>query len=346
LPLVVQSITPFAGDRQAPDRYPGCLPGSDCQNQLFARHPLYGLLGKRCQVHSSTGSKRQCQTRATIGSYAFHPAIDYKDIPYMNLQFFSARAGLLAIGLVLSPVSMPQASNAYFSLSHFPFTSIARAAEMPVARINVTGEGRAEIAPDMAILQLGVMREGKTAREALDANSSAMAEVIDAMKQAGIEARDLQTSNFLIQPRYVYDQPKQGEEQKPPRIVGYTVSNDLTVRIRKLEKVGEILDMSVTLGVNTGGSIQFTNDDPSAAIDAAGASAMKDAMARAKTLVEAAGVSLGKIIEINESFNRPMPVPMAKGRMMAEAAMVDAVPLEGGENSYTVTVSVSWMIDQ
>jgi uncharacterized protein YggE len=102
----------------------------------------------------------------------------------------------------------------------------------------------------------------------------------------------------------------------------------------------------VTLGVNTGGSIQFTNDDPGNAIDEARAAAMKDALARATTLVEAAGATLGQIIEINESYSRPMPVTMAQGRMMAEAAMADAVPIESGENTYSVTVSASWKIAQ
>jgi len=251
----------------------------------------------------------------------------------MGFFNFSARTGLLALLLTIAPVSGPQSIAAF-------------AEEMPVARINVTGEGHVDVAPDMAILQLGVLEEAKTARDALSANNRAMDEVINAMKNAGIEGRDLQTSNISIQPRYVHHQPKNGEEQKPPRIVGYAVSNSLTVRIRDLAKVGELLDMSVTLGVNSGGSIRFANDDPSAAISKARAQAMKDAMDRATTLVQAAGVSLGQILEINESVVNPMPTTLARGRMMAEAAMVDAVPIEGGENTYTVTVSASWKIDQ
>ena len=212
--------------------------------------------------------------------------------------------------------------------------------------INVTGEGHVDLAPDMAVLDLGVMREAATAREALSANNEAMAEVIAAMKEAGIEARDLQTSGFSIQPRYVHHTPKQGEEHKPPRIVGYVVSNNLTVRIRDLDAVGTVLDRSVTLGVNSGGSIRFANDDPSAAITEARRKAMEDAIARARTLSEAAGVGIGRILTIDESFSRPAPFPMARGRMMAEAAMADAVPIEGGENTYRVNVTVSFEIDQ
>lgn len=245
------------------------------------------------------------------------------------------RATMLATALTLTPTLISAA-----------LPSPVHASEKAVSRINVTGEGKVFLAPDIATLQLGVMAEGKTAREALTKNNTQMRDVIDAMKAAGIDPKDLQTSNFSIQPKYVYHRPKNNEEQKPPRIVGYTVSNNLTVIIRDLAKVGEILDQSVSLGINSGGHISFGNDDPSAAIKEARAAAMKDAIDRAETLLGAAGASLGKIIEINESFQRPRPVPLAKGRMMADAAMAESVPIEGGENAYSVNVSVSWEILQ
>ncbi len=222
----------------------------------------------------------------------------------------------------------------------------AYAAEEIRPRINVSGEGIVYLAPDIATLQLGVLSEADTARDALSSNNKQMAAVIASMKEGGIADKDLQTSGFSIQPRYVYDNPKPGEEQKPPRIVGYTVSNNLAVKIRDLKKVGEILDRSVTLGINNGGNIQFGNDDPKEAISKARAAAMKDAKDRAEVLLSAAGAKLGKIIEINESFSRPLPMPMAKGRMMADAAMAESVPIEGGENSYSINVSVSWEIEQ
>ena len=162
----------------------------------------------------------------------------------------------------------------------------------------------------------------------------------------GVEGRDLQTSGFSIQPRYEYHRPKEGEIQRPPRIVGYTVSNNLTVRVREMSKIGEVLDKSVSLGVNSGGNIQFGNDNPKDAIDEARRKAMEDAMRRATTLTGAAGVKLGRIQNISESFNRPSPMPMVAGRMMADAAMEKEVPVEGGENTYTVNVTVTWELDQ
>lgn len=216
-------------------------------------------------------------------------------------------------------------------------------AELPVPVIRVSGEGEVFLAPDIAILTLGVVREADTARAALDANSEAMKSVVAAMKEAGIEARDLQTSRFSIQPRYIYPKAKRDGQQEAPRIVGYTVSNQLTVRIRDMPSVGSILDKAIGLGVNNDGNIQFTNDDPSEAIDTARENAMKDARKRAETLAGAAGVKLGQILELSENFSQPRPVPIGRSMKTAEFA-AQSVPVEAGENRYSVTVQTVWQI--
>jgi uncharacterized protein YggE len=217
--------------------------------------------------------------------------------------------------------------------------------DQPYPRILVSGKGSIDIAPDMAILTLTVTREAETARAALDANSSAMNDVMKAMKAEGIEARDLQTSGFSIQPRYVYPGSKTPGERQPPQIVGYTVRNTLNIRVRDIAAVGNILDLSVSLGVNEGGNISFTNADPSAAITQARIEAVRDALTKAETLARAAGVKTGKLLEISEQSYNPGPRPMAR----AEMSMVRsdaAVPVAAGENTYTVNVNVSFAIDQ
>jgi uncharacterized protein YggE len=214
-----------------------------------------------------------------------------------------------------------------------------------VPRILVTGQGSVQLAPDMALLQLTVTREAETAREALDANSAAMSEVIKDLRAQGIAERDLQTDNFSIQPRYVYPKPKTAGENLPPRIVGYTVRNGLGVRVRDLDKLGAIIDRSVTLGVNQGGGITFTNDDPSAALEQARTRAVEDAAARARTLAAAAGVKLGRVLEISEQSRHSPPVPMMRSKMaMADAA--ESVPVAAGENSYEVAVNLTYAIAQ
>ncbi len=221
-----------------------------------------------------------------------------------------------------------------------PFAAVAD--EAPRPRITVTGEGEAAAAPDMAVLSLVVLQEKPTAREALTANNEAMAKVLDAMKKAGIADRDLQTSGFSIDPRYVYPENKDNTQPpQAPKIVGYAVSNSLTVRVRDLKKVGEILDQSVTLGVNQGGNLFFTNDKPEAILEEARKKAVTNAVAKAKTLTEAAGVSLGKVIEISEQSFNPRPMPMRESKMMA-AAPADSVPVAAGENTYNVNVNVTF----
>ncbi|PLW67273.1 SIMPL domain-containing protein [Pseudohalioglobus lutimaris] len=216
-------------------------------------------------------------------------------------------------------------------------------AEEPQPQLRVSGQAERAMAADMAVLQLTVTREAETARAALDANSAAMAEVIKAMGEAGIDQRDLQTANFSIQPRYIYPKPR---NEQPPKIVGYTVRNSLTVRVRELARLGSLLDQSVSLGVNEGGSVSFTNDDPSEVLAAARTAAVQDALARAETLARAAGVKLGEILEISEQTQNPQPRPYRAERAMMADAAAGAVPVAAGENSYRVVVHISIAIDQ
>ena len=219
------------------------------------------------------------------------------------------------------------------------------AAEEPAARIIVSGEGEATATPDMAVISLTVLSEADTARAALDDNNKAMAEVLASMKAAGIADKDLQTAGFSIQPRYIYpDQSKSEPEQ--PKIVGYSVINTLSMRIRDLSKLGEIVDQAVTLGVNQGGDITFVKDDTSALLEEARKKAMENAIAKAKTLTAAAGVATGRILEISEQSFQPQPIPMMRAEMAMAKGAADAVPVAAGENAYRVNVNVTFEIKQ
>jgi uncharacterized protein len=214
--------------------------------------------------------------------------------------------------------------------------------------ISVTGEGRAALAPDMAMLSLTVTRTAETADAALAANNAAMREVMAALKQDGVAERDIQTSDFSIFPRYS-QQERSGQNgdggnvDEVPRIIGYQVSNGLSVRVRDLGKLGGLIDRSVKLGVNQGGQISFTNDDPKAAMAEARLKAVADAMEKARTLAEAAGTKLGPVVSIAENGMRPEPVPMMRMAMAKEA---DSVPVSGGENSYTVMVEMRFELER
>ncbi|MFN3913290.1 SIMPL domain-containing protein [Hyphomonas sp.] len=212
----------------------------------------------------------------------------------------------------------------------------------PVVR--VSAEGEASVAPDTAIVSFSVVRNSETAEVAVGENGTAMAAVTAALKAEGIEARDLQTSNFSIYPQYRQSEPQDGVVE-PPQVVGYEVTNTLTVKIRDIAKVGAILDRSVKLGVNQGGQITFTNDDPEAALAEARKQAVEKGMAKARALTEAAGVKLGPVIEISEGGNQQTPPqPIYRMAMAKEAS--DGVPVAAGENTYIVTINLTFGIEQ
>lgn len=218
----------------------------------------------------------------------------------------------------------------------FPAMSVA--ADNPPPRIVVMGEGEATVAPDMALLSLSVMREAPSARDALTANNEAMAAVIAAMKELGIEPRDLQTSGIQISPRYDYINKPDGTQEA--KLAAYQVTNTISIRVRDLAKTGEAIDKAVSLGVNQGGGISFVNDDPAATITEARKRAVQDAMAKAKTLAEAAGVQIGSILEISEQSYSPAPAPFMYKALPEDAAA--AVPVEAGENAYKIQVNVTF----
>ena len=215
-----------------------------------------------------------------------------------------------------------------------PVTALA-AEPAPQPHIMVSGEGEAAVAPDLALISLSVMREAKTAREALDANNDAMAAVISAMKAFGIAERDLQTSGLQISPRYNYTSKPDGSQQA--ELAACQVTNTLSVRLRDIDKAGEVLDKAVSLGVNQGGNISFANEDPAATVTEARKKAVADAMAKARTLAEAAGVDLGRVLEISDQDTRPAPMPIE-----AKAFDAAAVPIQAGENAYRVHVTVTF----
>ena len=205
--------------------------------------------------------------------------------------------------------------------------------------IEVTGLGEASAKPDRATATFTVLRTGETARAALDAANKAMSAVAAGMREAGAADRDLQTSGFSIAPQYRYQQNQNDGTQEPPTIVGYEVRNTLTVNIRDIAKVGEVLDRAVTLGVNQGGDISFDIADPKATLEAARRAAIADARATADLYAGAAGVTLGAVRSIGESSDlTPLPVPMPRSMKLMAADSGGNVPVEAGETSFRARV--------
>ena len=209
--------------------------------------------------------------------------------------------------------------------------------------IAIEGRGEVTAAPDMATINSGVTTQGATAREALDANTSAMAELIAALKASGIEARDIQTSGFSVNPNYVYtDERDANGYTLPPKINGYQVFNNVNVRVRELAKLGSVLDKAVTVGANTINGVSFSVADPSKLYDEARKAAFADAKAKAQLYADVAGEELGDIRNINESQGMSQPPQPYMMKAVTEDSAGASVPIEGGELSYSINVQVTW----
>jgi uncharacterized protein YggE len=211
--------------------------------------------------------------------------------------------------------------------------------------ISIEGRGEIAAAPDMATINSGVTTQGASAREALDANTKAMADLIAELKAAGIEARDIQTSGFSVNPNYVYtDERDANGYSLPPKINGYQVSNTVNVVVRDLAELGTILDKSVTVGANTVNGVTFAVADPSELYNEARKAAFADARSKAELYATAAGETLGDIESISETqgYNAPQPYPMYA---RADVAASAPVPVEAGELSFAINVNVQWDLD-
>lgn len=190
------------------------------------------------------------------------------------------------------------------------------------AHLTVTGEGRATAAPDLALVTLGVTSEGATAAEAMSATATRQQAVIDALKQAGIEARDIQTTTLNLSPRMEYP------ENAAPRLTGYAAQNGVQVRVRDLAGLGALLDRLVEGGANEISGIAFAREDMAGAEDQARIAAVADARRRAAQMAEAAGMRLGALRSLSDGvMSAPGPMPMMAMRADAKAAS----PIEAGE---------------
>jgi uncharacterized protein len=207
-------------------------------------------------------------------------------------------------------------------------------AQVPPPAISVTGEATVSVPPDQAQIDGGVTSDAKTAREASDANNAAMGKVLLALKGAGIDEKDYQTSRLSLQPQYAPNR------SGPSPVVGYRASNRVTVKLRDVAKVANIVDVLVGAGANELGGINFMVSQASKLLDDAREKAIADARRKAEIYAKAAGVALGEPLNISEEGGSGPPVFRSK---MA-APMAASAPVAQGEETLSVSVSVSWAI--
>jgi uncharacterized protein len=208
--------------------------------------------------------------------------------------------------------------------------------------ISISGHGEVRVVPDLAVVTVGVTSQAATAREALDANTKSMKALLDTLKKAGIEDRDMATSNFSVSPRIDYNNSGSSSNNQPPKVVGYDVNNMVTITVRKIDELGELLDVAVSTGSNTVNGISFSVSKPDDMLTEARKLAVRDARSKAETYAAAGGFKLGNIVSLSEGTAYQPPMPYMAKAARAEAA--DAVPIAQGEQSLTIDVSINYEI--
>jgi uncharacterized protein len=200
-------------------------------------------------------------------------------------------------------------------------------------RLEVSATGEATRVPDVAIISAGVVTRQPTATAAIQENSAQMERVLAALKRAGIEDRDVQTSSINLNPEYRY------QENRAPQLVGYTASNQVSIRFRDIGNTGKILDALVAQGANQINGPTLTIDKPEAALDEARLKALANGRARADVYARALGKRVARIVSISESGgSHPVPPPMP---MMMEARAQGAdTKIVPGEQKLQANLSI------
>lgn len=206
--------------------------------------------------------------------------------------------------------------------------------------ITVTGSGVAAAAPDILTINIGVEASSKNAAETMRAVNARAGAVLAVARSLGVASKDMQTGGVSLSP--VYDnQRNTNGSYREPRIIGYRASNTVMIRLRDLEKAGEAVGALVEAGANRLNGLSFGFADATALMDAARRDAVADARRKAELFADAAGVTLGSVLTIQEQGGGgPRPMVMAR----AMDAMESAVPLERGENTVSANVHVIWEI--
>lgn len=244
---------------------------------------------------------------------------------HRNIVVTSILAGTLVFVAVLGIIGI---SNSYSAQAQSDQAAVVR-------QVTVIGTGEVTGTPDMAHVQIGVETEDKTAQDALAENNIRSTDVISSLLELGIDEKDIQTSNFSIYSTY---------DDKGRKVTGYRVTNVVSVKIRDLEKAGDLLDEVVQVGANSIYGISFSVNDPTDLFAQAREKAMEDAWAKAGQLATGGQATLGDVMVITENVGAS-PIVMGRGFGGAEMAMADAapsVPMQAGEQTFSTQVQVTF----
>lgn len=251
------------------------------------------------------------------------------------LRLPASRVGWLATGLAVGMLAAVLAGP-LLSARRILAVDPTSANEHTIA---VSGTGHIVLTPDIADLRLGVSSTAKTVKAARSAAATSMTAVIASLKSLGIADKDIQTTTLSLQPVYDYNL-----NTNPPRLTGYQLSNAVAVTVRDLDKLGDAIDNALAAGATSLDGVSFRVADQTAAEQQARQAAINEAKAKAKTLADAAGVSISGVASISETV-APVPYPVYYGFGAAGAPAKDVqTPVQPGSTEVTVTVAVVYLI--
>jgi uncharacterized protein len=206
--------------------------------------------------------------------------------------------------------------------------------------VEVSGEGSVAAAPDFARVTLGVTSAGKNAGEAMAANAKAANALVSLIKAEGVAPADIQTSELSILP--MFSNPSPGQ-QTEPTITGYSVSNNVSVTLRDMPRLGALLDKAVAAGANSIYGIGFGHNDSSALLDKARPLAVADARRKAEIYASVGGARIGRLMVLTEEAGGQMPVAFSRAYAKGASA---PTPIEAGEDKLTVTITARFELTQ
>ena len=227
-------------------------------------------------------------------------------------------------------------SAAAASAQTTPTTPVVADTMFRATTLNLASYGESEVVPDKATITLGVQTDAPTAAAAIGENANKMSRVIAALKRDGLTDREIQTSNLSLNPQYVY------QENLPPRLTGYQASNQVIITVRELNRLGQVVDATVTAGATNVGGISFGVEDATEAENRARLEAVEALRAKAELYAKAMGYRVARLVTMTEGGGyTPVPPPMPM-MMRAEAAKFDSTPVSPGELKVRVDVSATY----
>ena len=203
-----------------------------------------------------------------------------------------------------------------------------------------SGVGKATEAPDIASLSLGITERGQSLATAQASVNKKSQELVNALKNIGVEEKDIKTTSYRVSPDYDY-------RSEPAQITGYSISIDYSVQVREIDNVSDVLNEATAVDANniSGVSLGFSDDKKAELLDKARKEAIREAKEKGESLASLSGLSLGRIINVSEGYSA---IPYASRNLAFEdSATLELAPqaaIEPGESEISTTVTITWEV--